>query len=453
MESKTFVPASDDPIRFYKVFMCRWAGRKIQMCNKETCTHAHSKSELRSPKDPLPLKNKQKIKTLFLSNSTPKTPSSSASKEELNRLRITLKKSQKAAAQKEAHLTQRLSILCEELENKNEIIKNLEKTCEQLKLKNSEFQLETQRDKDLINKIVKQSKNELTQMIEELSKLKKSNDHLRKFLENGKLQLATYIEHCNSLKQTIKDLKDEARYSIDLDSDDYKDLPYASRLDYRQLLSSLLEKIESIYECPLSFEKIKEPAILPSGNTISSVFYKELAKKKFKDPFDKSRKLPRLIVNRFAVNLREILDEVTINKINMEKKWEVKSQGCQANIILNTEDEIEEIHNLRRIMKDIKHFYEGKCFRLTNMIHSKSFKAIVSLFQSPSIPTLLLLLSIWHKYSKHIFTLYLSRSRPSHTVCTQTSEILPDLTSKIAFTRKLQTLFESQILTAEEQGD
>lgn len=52
----------------------------------------------------------------------------------------------------------------------------------------------------------------------------------------------------------------------------FDELLKAPQRDYKKLFCYLVERVESLYECPLSFEKLTRPAILPSGNTIDQQF-------------------------------------------------------------------------------------------------------------------------------------------------------------------------------------
>lgn len=59
--------------------------------------------------------------------------------------------------------------------------------------------------------------------------------------------------------------------------------------DYKMLIQFFFEKLESYFECPLSYEDIKMPAILPSGVTIEGEFCRQLVQRGKTDPFDRTK--------------------------------------------------------------------------------------------------------------------------------------------------------------------
>lgn len=77
-----------------------------------------------------------------------------------------------------------------------------------------------------------------------------------------------------------------------------------------EILQGFEEELTSMFECPLTLCDIKVPAILPSGHTIEKSFMEKLVKDRRKDPFNNTSKLYGVVINRFAVKIREVLTKV-----------------------------------------------------------------------------------------------------------------------------------------------
>ena len=85
----------------------------------------------------------------------------------------------------------------------------------------------------------------------------------------------------------------------------------ASREDnrYEKLFRELLDDIISLGEDPISYLSIEKPVILPSGNTIDEITYKNLVKHHEKDPFSKEYNPIKPIANCFARKLFDIQEK------------------------------------------------------------------------------------------------------------------------------------------------
>lgn len=70
----------------------------------------------------------------------------------------------------------------------------------------------------------------------------------------------------------------------------------------------LLSEIEDLLVCPISFQRIRTPVMLPSGKTIDESTFDKLAGAKKCDPFTRNPLKNRKLVNRFAMNLIEIVE-------------------------------------------------------------------------------------------------------------------------------------------------
>ena len=90
-----------------------------------------------------------------------------------------------------------------------------------------------------------------------------------------------------------------------------KDVPYF------ELYDSLLSEIKELFDWPLSMVDLTKPCILPSGNTIQEECWDELKKRNSYDPYNKEIRLNLKIINRFALEVRNIIDN-SYRKIDYE---------------------------------------------------------------------------------------------------------------------------------------
>ena len=81
---------------------------------------------------------------------------------------------------------------------------------------------------------------------------------------------------------------------------------WISRSKVGKILDEVIKKINRLLECPISFTFLESPVIIPSGNTIDESAFNRLIKKA--DPFNRKLKISDKIVNRFAVDVKEILN-------------------------------------------------------------------------------------------------------------------------------------------------
>ncbi|CAI2365614.1 unnamed protein product [Moneuplotes crassus] len=93
-----------------------------------------------------------------------------------------------------------------------------------------------------------------------------------------------------------------------------------------QSLQTQIAKIKSYLECPIYFDEIQSPVICPSGHTIDQKTYKELFKNKMSDPFSGEKLNKKVIVNRFMVAVKEILQSENAQNHEEEKEDTKKSE-------------------------------------------------------------------------------------------------------------------------------
>jgi hypothetical protein len=97
-------------------------------------------------------------------------------------------------------------------------------------------------------------------------------------------------------------------------------LAYANKL--KDVCNFVIQKLESELYCPLSLDKLRTPVILPSGHTIEKQFLLRLIDDEKPDPYDKTKAVKDIIVNRFAVNIQSTMKYI-INKLK-----ELESKHC-----------------------------------------------------------------------------------------------------------------------------
>ena len=75
---------------------------------------------------------------------------------------------------------------------------------------------------------------------------------------------------------------------------------------YKDNYFELIFQLKNLFECPLSFDRLKNPIILPSGFTIDESYFDRLID--CKDPYNKEFIVKYKICNRFARQVKEIVE-------------------------------------------------------------------------------------------------------------------------------------------------
>ena len=75
---------------------------------------------------------------------------------------------------------------------------------------------------------------------------------------------------------------------------------------YKDNYFKLIFQLKDFLECPLSFDYLKNPIILPSGLTIDESYFDRLIDSK--DPYNKQLIVKQKIHNRFAIQVKEIVE-------------------------------------------------------------------------------------------------------------------------------------------------
>ena len=76
---------------------------------------------------------------------------------------------------------------------------------------------------------------------------------------------------------------------------------------YCEYYKSLISKLKELFQCPLSLDHLYNPMILPSGFTINESYLNRLIN--CKDPYNMNLIVSNKIVNRFANDVKDIIDK------------------------------------------------------------------------------------------------------------------------------------------------
>ena len=123
--------------------------------------------------------------------------------------------------------------------------------------------------------------------------------------------------------------------------------------------SDLVNNLKKLFECPLSLVELTSPIILPSGVTIQEDCLSLLLKRGNTDPYDKDLKVNDKIVNKFALNVREVIED-SQKKVSAEQDKKVDELSL-TNVETQTDLEVRSENDIALI-----DFYEGFCSRLYN---------------------------------------------------------------------------------------
>ncbi|CAI2369860.1 unnamed protein product [Moneuplotes crassus] len=106
--------------------------------------------------------------------------------------------------------------------------------------------------------------------------------------------------------------------------------------DYKKLFCFFYERIESLLDCPLSYEKLTEPVILPSGITINQNFCEKLITTNCYDPYNSTLKINSIIINRFTKSVKEIYEDIGQKHLLLERNTLTNEASCQTAPIPST---------------------------------------------------------------------------------------------------------------------
>ena len=129
---------------------------------------------------------------------------------------------------------------------------------------------------------------------------------------------------------------------------------------YFEFYDTLAFSLKELFECPLSMAELTSPMILLSGNTIQEDYCDELIKRNSLDPFNKNLRVQHKIVNRFVLDVKEVLDKsqqkvaTEVDKRREAEQAKIRAQQnsksveIQADILVRSEDDIALIDHLKK---------------------------------------------------------------------------------------------------------
>ena len=132
---------------------------------------------------------------------------------------------------------------------------------------------------------------------------------------------------------------------------------------YKDNYFELIFQLKDLFECPLSLDCLKNPIILPSGFTIDESYFDRLINSK--DPYNNKFIVKQKIHNRFAIQVKEIVETSEEQTLKQQQSYEefkaqldIDRQECskdtQTDFVSKSEDIIEIINQLRSLLEDYK---------------------------------------------------------------------------------------------------
>ncbi|CAI2359022.1 unnamed protein product [Moneuplotes crassus] len=444
----TFVPPKDSEIRMYKVSLCKWIKEGKKCRNQGDCTFAHTEEERRKPHEPIPLSEKEEIEELYEEIERRKIirDRKRGEYEERKSIPETVPyQNYKEISQQYDQALNQLNSINTTWEEKHDQVKEeyeskirslnttWERECARVKLKYKNREEAVSREnqtniakiqrfelkvRDLDTQLkdsklaLRNTTLERNQVIQNLSNQTDISQQLKEDLHNVKTELENYKAKCSTYYDIIQGHQTKNKKIKEKYFKAYDQILVAPQRDYKKMFTYLVEKIESLNECPLSFESLDNPAILPSGNTINEYFCRNLIASRSTDPFDCQKRIMSVIVNRFAKEVFELTSKCKKKAKKLEKNSPCKDFKSQTDFVVRWEEDIEDNERLKRNLKEIENFYEKKLLKLTHKMHLDSFKfALMLINQNPTFVSLLLSVSFWHHYSKFLMGLYLLKSK------------------------------------------
>ena len=121
----------------------------------------------------------------------------------------------------------------------------------------------------------------------------------------------------------------------------YDDNSRATDLKYKSVLRYTINQLESLLQWTIDLWPLKDPNMLPSGNTINGSFMQKLINNKSPDPFDNTKQWKELIKNRIAIEALEILEKIKMKNQVLHKEEEIaKKLIIKSRIDITPQNEI-----------------------------------------------------------------------------------------------------------------
>jgi hypothetical protein len=175
------------------------------------------------------------------------------------------------------------------------------------------------------------------------------------------------------------------------------------RFNYKNMFKRFIKQVDSLFECSITMDELTKPIVLPSGHSISEEFAKQLLKAKRPDPYDRTKIVKHIVVNRLAIDVKEAVNDFKKIQEDLEHQDNFSDQSCQTDFIVRSEQDIEEIKTLKHRLVKMQKFYESKCRMLAMQKSSDALKMLIYFNQTQnSLPMNILILHMWMKYVSKI---------------------------------------------------
>jgi myosin heavy subunit len=194
--------------------------------------------------------------------------------------------------------------------------------------KNLQYAKLYQTSEATLSKISKQLKDSLDREKELQVKISELNiNHTKKYnsLSKAKREAEVKLEEIQNNNKKLKnesesyhEMVKEYQSKIQMVKDKYLEKKRAELegpdAAYRHLLDYVINKLETLLICPIKVNRMINPCILPSGNTVNEGVAVNLIRGCMSDPFDRAKICKQLIVNRFAHSVLDTMDKIEVEK-------------------------------------------------------------------------------------------------------------------------------------------
>ena len=214
----------------------------------------------------------------------------------------------------------------------------------------------------------------------------RSNRELKATLDNQQEMLDKYLQEYKKSKKQAQESTKEIKMLRKLQKDQERlDGFKTNHKGYNKKLFDLIFQLKQVFVCPLSLDCLSNPVILPSGVTINEEFFDKLINKK--DPYNNKLDVNYKIHNRFAAEVKEIVEaceKQLINEQLNDKEPSIDTQECsnctQTDFSIEAEEEkIADIEQLNSLT------WANKIDEQSNQYVDKILKEIVNLIQNQII--------------------------------------------------------------------
>ena len=132
---------------------------------------------------------------------------------------------------------------------------------------------------------------------------------------------------------------------------------------YKDNYCDLIYQLKELFECPLSLDRLVDPVILPSGKTINESCFNQLVDSR--DPFNKEVIVKHKIHNRFANEVKEIIEGSEKQMLEQQQSYQKLkarldierqelSKDTQTDFVVRPEEDISHINQLSSLLEEYK---------------------------------------------------------------------------------------------------